>query len=59
MSSFFICIMATMARPAFALSLLVINCRIFVGVTCQDRPNLSFSHPHGPSSPPPAVSADQ
>ena len=25
---------------------------IRLGTTCQDRPNLSLSQPHGPSSPP-------
>ena len=26
------------------------------GMICQDSPNLSFNQPHGPSSPPPAIS---
>ena len=59
MSIFFICLIAPMARPAFVFSVLVTISRSFVGVTYHDRPNLSLSQPHGPSSPPPAVSADQ
>jgi hypothetical protein len=30
-----------------------------VGTTCQDRPNLSLSHPHFDSSPPSAISLFQ
>jgi hypothetical protein len=32
---------------------------ILFGTTCHDRPNLSFSQPQGPSSPPPSVSLVQ
>ncbi len=30
-----------------------------LGTTCHDTPNRSLSQPHGPGSPPPAVSASQ
>src|SRR5260370_41461094 len=29
------------------------------GTTCHERPYVSFSHPHGPGCPPPAVSFSQ
>jgi hypothetical protein len=35
------------------------NGRGAVGTTCQDRPNLSLSHPHFDSSPPSAISLFQ
>ena len=58
MSSFFIFMKAFMTRADFLASGSVIIFGIADGTTCQDRPNLSFSQPQGPSWPP-AVSAFQ
>src|ERR1700689_3494536 len=41
-----------MMRSDFALSASVIICGKAEGTTCQDKPNLSLSQPHGPSLPP-------
>ena len=58
MSIFFIFIIASVARCALARSGSFISSRRRFGTTCQDNPNLSLAHPHGPSSPP-SVSLDQ
>jgi hypothetical protein len=57
-SSFFIFIKAFITRADFAGSGSAIMRGTALGTTCQDRPNLSFSQPQGPSCPP-AVSAFQ
>src|SRR5439155_23598549 len=44
--------MACMTRFAFARSASLSSSLKTVGTTCQERPYLSLSHPHGPSSPP-------
>ena len=44
--------MAFMTLPDFAPSASFIIRGKTDGTTCQDRPNLSFSQPHGPSLPP-------
>src|SRR6185312_13724796 len=55
MSSFFICIIAFIARsdladtPDFHISI------AWIGTTCQDRPYLSLSQPHACASPVPEV----
>jgi hypothetical protein len=46
MSIRFIVIIACMARPALAVSGSVISASRRLGTICQDRPNLSFTHPH-------------
>jgi hypothetical protein len=46
--------LSRIARAAFAGSGSPSISGSAVGKTCQDRPNLSLSHPHGPSSPPAA-----
>ncbi len=41
-----------MTRWAFSVSGSSRSLGSAVGMICHDKPNLSFSHPHGPSSPP-------
>jgi hypothetical protein len=45
-SSFVICIMARNTRWDFAVSGSLSNSNKSFGTICQERPNLSFSHPH-------------
>src|SRR5690242_14171212 len=56
-SSFFIFIIACVIRLTRLASELAISSVNSSGTTCHDRPYLSLSHPHGPSSP--FVSASQ
>jgi hypothetical protein len=58
MSIFFIVSIAAMALRARTGSGSAMSSPRMVGLTCQDRPNRSLSHPHCASSPP-AVSLDQ
>src|SRR5579871_51823 len=46
MSSLSICMTARITRCDFSGSLSCRNCRMMVGTTCHDRPNLSLSQPH-------------
>lgn len=46
MSSFFICIMATIARCDCGEPGSLTSSGRMVGTTCQESPNLSFSQPH-------------
>src|SRR3974390_1809346 len=59
MSSFFICMNEFMTRLGFAGSGSLYMRGMHAGTTCQERPNLSFSQPQGPSCPPSAVSLSQ
>ena len=52
MSSFVIAIIAFMTRPDFSGSGSLNNSLSTVGTICQDKPNLSFSHPHWTGAPP-------
>jgi hypothetical protein len=52
MSIFFIFNMAAITRCDFSLSGSPSSSGSAVGTICHDRPNLSFSQPQGPSSPP-------
>ena len=52
MSNFFICMKAFITRADFLASGSIIISSRTTGTTCQERPNLSLSQPHGPSSPP-------
>ena len=52
MSNFFICMKAFITRADFLASGSIIISSSATGTTCQERPNLSLSQPHGPSSPP-------
>src|SRR5438105_2529904 len=51
MSSFFILSIACITFPEF-FAPSAKSSPIIVGAICQERPNLSFSQPHGPSWPP-------
>jgi len=52
MSMFFICIIASNARLAAAVSGSVIAFVRAIGVICQDNPHLSLHQPHALSWPP-------
>src|SRR5690606_6744999 len=52
MSIFFIVIIASKTRFAFALSGLVLSSRSRAGVICQEKPQRSLHQPHWLSSPP-------
>src|SRR5205809_2410342 len=52
MSIFFILSIASMPRPAFLRPLSPSITPKMVGLICHDKPYLSLSQPHGPSSPP-------
>lgn len=56
MSSFFILSIACTARLARSVSLWPSSSPRTRGTICQDTPKRSFSQPHGPCSPPPAIS---
>ena len=58
MMIFFIWNSACPTRPATSGSAELNSSVNRVGTTCQETPNLSFSQPHWPSSPP-SVSASQ
>src|SRR5215207_82909 len=51
-SIFFMLSIACMTRWDFSRSGSPSSLGSAVGMICHDRPNLSFSQPHGPSSPP-------
>ncbi len=59
MSNLLIAMNAVVTRAAFAGSGSVIISWSRSGTTCQDRPYLSLSQPHGPGSPPFSVSLFQ
>jgi hypothetical protein len=56
MSFVFILSIASITRFAFALSCPASNVNHIVGAICHESPNLSVSHSHCDSCPPPAVS---
>src|SRR5947209_14629996 len=59
MSSFFICSIACIAASELPERESLSIWPSTSGTICHERPKRSLSHPHGPSSPPSAVSLDQ